>query len=119
LLYIKSILCNAYSFICSKGSPCKKVFPTKFFGSTVYFLKFRMSSNKVNQSNSYCKFSIDFIIQLYGVPLDFTTSTYILIGGLAIFILFTILLGLYMVHRQLRNIKISDSYSFDNDKKYI
>lgn len=110
---------NQISFICSKGSPCKKVFPTKFFGSTVYFLKFRMSSNKVNQSNSYCKFSIDFIIQLYGVPLDFTTSTYILIGGLAIFILFTILLGLYMVHRQLRNIKISDSYSFDNDKKYI
>jgi len=108
---------NQISFVCSKGSPCKQVYPTKFFGSTVYYVKFRMSSDKVNQDNSYCKFSIDFIIQLYGVPLDFTTSTYILIIGLAIFILFTIILGLFMVHKQLNSLKVVDSYSLEDKLK--
>ncbi|ORX47838.1 hypothetical protein BCR36DRAFT_355240 [Piromyces finnis] len=102
---------NQISFICAKGSPCKKVFPTKFFGSTIYYIKFRMSTNQVNQYNSYCKFDIDFIIQLYGIPLDFTTSTYILVIGLGIFILFTIILGLYMVHQQFKSLRVSDSYS--------
>jgi len=76
-----------------------------------------MSSDKVNQDNSYCKFSIDFIIQLYGVPLDFTTSTYILIIGLAIFLLFTIVLGLYMMHKQLNSLKVVDSYSLEDKLK--
>ncbi|OUM69238.1 hypothetical protein PIROE2DRAFT_2947 [Piromyces sp. E2] len=108
---------NQISFICAKGSPCRKIFPTKFFGSTIYYVKFRMSSDQVNHDNSYCKFNIDFTVQIYGVPLDFTTSSYILAIGLGIFILFTIILGLIMVHNQLKTLKVSDSFALDEKFK--
>jgi len=76
-----------------------------------------MSSDQVNHDNSYCKFNIDFIVQLYGVPLDFSTSSYILAIGLGVFILFTIILGLIMAHKQINTLKVADSYTLDEKFK--